>query len=80
MPAALRRAEMLARRFVRDRFVVLLGLRVGRAFGLTAATYFERVQFGRATVVVVPHPSGVNRWYNSAANVRRMRRFMREAL
>ncbi len=34
----------------------------------------------RKLYAVLPHPSGVNRWWNDAANVRRAKRFLREAL
>lgn len=75
---ARRRAEILRRRFVGGRLVILLGLRTASAFGLSVG-YFRRVRVGRAVAVVVPHPSGVNRWYNERANLRRMRAFMRAA-
>lgn len=76
--AARVRAEAVARRFVFDRAVVLLGKRAARAFGIREPEYFRPVSRmeWRATVFVVPHPSGVNRWYNERRNVRRMRRFM----
>lgn len=55
--------------------VVLVGKSVARAFGIGEAEYFaERV----GGVFVVPHPSGVNRWWNDAANEERARRFMEE--
>lgn len=60
---------------------VLLGKRVGRAFGVERNEYFVRQKgfddFHRHEFVVVPHPSGINRWYNSEENTKRMRRFMR---
>lgn len=69
-------ADRMIGRFRFDRTVVLLGKRTAAAFGLSVG-YFEPVMIGRATVLVVPHPSGVNRWFNEPANVRRMARFMR---
>lgn len=76
MTAARRRARAIRSRFVRGRMVILLGLRTAAAFGVRVG-YFEPVRFGQSDVVVVPHPSGINRWYNDAHNVRRMRAFMR---
>lgn len=35
--------------------------------------------FGVETYAVLPHPSGVNLWWNDPANVERARRFLREA-
>lgn len=69
-------AARLAGRFVPGRTVVLLGKRTALAFGVRAG-YFEQTPVGRATAVVVPHPSGINRWYNVAENVEKMRAFMR---
>lgn len=74
--ARVRADTRLRPRFVRGRTVVLLGRRVARAFHISAE-YFEAFGSYSATVYVVPHPSGINRWYNDAANVRKMRRFMR---
>ena len=73
------RAVGLRRRFVGGRTVVLLGKRVGSAFRVST-DYFEPIVVGRARIVVVPHPSGVNRWYNEPSNVARMRAFMRGLL
>lgn len=55
---------------------MLLGRRVAAAFGVSAP-YFSVARVAGAAVVVVPHPSGVNHWYNEPENVARMRRFMR---
>jgi uracil-DNA glycosylase len=72
-------AERLASRIRRQRrTVVLLGRRVSFAFGLGGAAYFQRIVFGYARVVVLPHPTGINRWYNSPANREQVRRFFRE--
>ena len=54
--------------------LVFLGLRAARAFDWRGA-YFEWGQCRGRRVVTVPHPSGVNRWWNEPANVRRARRF-----
>lgn len=73
---ATRRATALKDRFRRKRTVLLLGYRAAKAFGIRSR-YFEPVKVSRATVVVVPHPSGINRWYNEPKNRRRMGRFLR---
>jgi len=73
------RAQSLRRRFVAGRTVILLGHRVARAFGISAA-YFSEVHVEAARVVVVPHPSGVNRWYNEVRNARKMAAFMRRVV
>lgn len=74
---ARQRATDLRRRFFRGRRVVLLGRRAASAFGVKA-DYFDQVNVFGAEVVVVPHPSGINRWYNKPSNVAKMRRFMRQ--
>lgn len=74
-PAIKRRATILRRAFRPGRTVILLGYRSARAFGVKAK-YFEPVKVGSAAAIVVPHPSGINRWYNDPANVRKMKRFM----
>jgi len=70
--------------------LVLVGRRVARAFGVSNA-YLRWTQVsqrqtadGRTTsevlhrrAVVIPHPSGVNRWWNDPKNEARARRFLR---
>lgn len=70
------RAAALRRRFRGGRTVILLGRRVARAFGLAEQHYFEPVWVGRSPVFVVPHPSGVNAWFNDPAHARQMRMFL----
>lgn len=55
---------------------VLAGKRVAVALGVRAA-YFQRVEFAGSWAVVVPHPSGVNRWWNDGQNLGRAKRFLR---
>lgn len=64
---------------VRYRLVILLGANVARAFFADPLPILEtrRWGLGRGEFAVVPHPSGVNRWYNSPANVRRAENFLR---
>ncbi len=56
--------------------VILLGQGVARAFGVRAPPLTWR-RVGRREFAVVPHPSGVNRWWNDPKNVRRAKRFLR---
>lgn len=46
--------------------------KMGKGLGAGCAT------FKAVTVFVIPHPSGVNRWWNDAANEQKARRFMEE--
>lgn len=72
-------AAKLAKKFVGGRLVILLGHRTAAAFGVRDG-YLAKRRVDGADVVVLPHPSGINRWYNDPANVARARRFMRAAV
>lgn len=80
LPAAIESGRLLVERIEPGRTVILLGKRVADAVGC-AKDYFEphRLRNG-ATLYVVPHPSGVNRWYNEPTNALRMARFMRNVV
>ncbi len=58
--------------------LVLLGLRVATAFQMHLVPYFERRTYRDRLVYVVPHPSGVNRWWNDPDNRRQACRFLEE--
>ncbi len=58
--------------------LVLLGMRVATAFQMHLVPYFERRTYRDRLVYVVPHPSGVNRWWNDPDNRRQARRFLEE--
>lgn len=67
------------------RRVVLLGRGVARAAGLDGAPWWSEVElevYGRrafsVTLAVVPHPSGVSRWWNDPVGVLRARAWWRE--
>jgi uracil-DNA glycosylase len=70
-------AEVVA---ARDR-IVLLGWNVARAFRFAGDVdgWFDWGRLSRdcGEVVVAPHPSGVNLWWNDPANVARARAFWR---
>lgn len=63
--------------------VVLLGRNVAAAFGLADLPYLQWAALddgrrrGWPRVAVVPHPSGVNHFWNDPANVARAERFLR---
>ncbi len=59
-----------ARLDVSGRTVVLAGKRVALAFGLRDPAWLEPAAFGRGerAAFVVPHPSGIVRFYNDEAN------------
>lgn len=69
------------------RNVILLGKRVADCFGIVKG-YFEPhhldegnpAMFAGTILYVVPHPSGVNRWFNDASNRAKMGEFMRSIL
>ena len=54
--------------------ILLAGKRVAKAFGVKAR-YFEPCLLRRRVCYVVPHPSGVNRWYNVETNHWRAKQF-----
>lgn len=58
---------------------LLCGRRVAAAFGLARAPYLEWLSVDGRQVAVIPHPSGVCRWWNDPENVARARAFLREA-
>lgn len=50
--------------------VVMAGKRVADALGFPNATYFAERFDGRTAFVCVPHPSGINRWWNDSEHAR----------
>lgn len=57
--------------------VILLGRRVAAAFGIPGQPFLRTARYARCSLTVVPHPSGVNYWWNDDANTRRARRTLR---
>ena len=82
--AARRRLARL-RRSVEGKDVLVASVRAARALGASRAilTWAPAPPDGplrlAARVAVIPHPSGVVRWWNDPANVRRAAAFLREA-
>lgn len=58
------------------RVVVVCGQRAATAFGIKAA-FLERVEQQGAVFYILPHPSGLNRWWNDLENRRRAGRLVR---
>lgn len=79
-PAGLAREAAARFRFRDGERVVLAGMAVARAFRLNPRPLLTWRPFGPATVAVLPHPSGVNRWWNDPRNVAAAGRFVRRAL
>lgn len=75
LKAARVEAERLRDNFKEDQIVILLGGRVAEAFHVHDHYFVEtRVNFAR--LYIVPHPSGVNRWWNDPLNMRQAEVFM----
>ena len=68
-PAAkARRGAVRLRRELAGRRLILLGSAVARAFGLRDHPLMTWFEHGGLTVAVIPHPSGLNRWWNDSSN------------
>ena len=62
------------------RYVLLLGRRVAAAMGFPQARFLKIWHVGESVLGLLPHPSGLSRWWNDEANVRRAQRFVRSFL
>ena len=76
-PAAEAR-ERVKRLFVAGRRVILTGRGVAAAWGMADAPFLRWRNARGAKVSVLPHPSGLNHWYNDPSNRRKVRRFLRK--
>jgi len=83
MATARRKAARMQGRLA-GRTVVLVGKNVRDAFRLLGEYFETGVAFlprnGAFTYFVIPHPSGISRWWNQPANVERARRFFEDEL
>lgn len=67
-------------------FTLLVGRNVARAFNMPWLPYLRWMRYwypgivGFGWVAVLPHPSGLNRWWNSAENQEAASDFVRSAL
>jgi hypothetical protein len=79
-PAEAARAAAEAMDFGGAQVLLMAGRRVASAFGVPASAHYLEPLLVRGTVAyVIPHPSGVNRWFNEAENRGRFSAFF-EAL
>lgn len=79
-PAAREKAAALIPTFSPGARVILVGRRVSTAFGypwLSFLTWTYDDHPPGFYVAVIPHPSGIVRWWNSPDNVEAARRFLR---
>lgn len=72
----MRKAKKAAKNLELDGVVLFAGKGVAQAFG-HVGLYFEWGTIGPAKIATIPHPSGVNRWWNDPANVARASEFLR---
>lgn len=56
--------------------LILLGRQVAEAFGVDYRPC-RATWIGNLRVLVIPHPSGLNRWWNGKGNRAKVRRFLR---
>lgn len=66
-------------------YVLLMGRKVQQAFRLKELKYLERYAINRFPldrhrVIVFPHPSGLNQWYNDQDNVKRASQILRRVV
>ena len=77
----LNEARKRARRMLPDitsRRVIFIGKNSARAFGFKA-NFLTWQTFANNRAAILPHPSGINRWWNDPKNRRRAGRFMKSA-
>jgi hypothetical protein len=82
--AQARRATARLKPRLAGRRVILLGCGVAHAFGFARfpVLTWTTVRWGGldTRVSIVPHPSGVNTWWNDADNIEAASRFLRAAV
>ena len=77
------KAERVILPMMKNRVVILLGKNVGKAFNMPKnVQYFCRLSVVGITdhVWIIPHPSGLNRFWNHEVNVLNARKFFTEIL
>lgn len=76
-------AKTWRERLAHYEFVVLVGQRAATAFGLSIKTSFLMGQvfdLDGITATIVPHPSGLNRWWNDTSRVRELKKCLRSVM
>lgn len=80
LPKARARAEQLLAERVESDVIVLCGRKVAEAFGVGGEPPFTIYQGGyRPHLVLLPHPSGLNREWHKPGSIARARAVLREA-
>lgn len=74
---AAERAREVVKNLEPERVVLLLGKRVAKAAGIAKDYFIPCFCENGALIYVVPHPSGVNRWFNDPKNLAKMSGFMK---
>ena len=64
---------------LRGRLVLAAGKQVAAALG-ASPTYFDERIIAGCLIVTIPHPSGINRWFNRVGNRRRAKRELKRLL
>lgn len=80
MNEAIISAELIWTKFFDYDRVVLFGSNVASAFGMKNEKVLKWVVLEGTTVAVVPHPSGINRWYNDPENRKKAEKFLRKLI
>lgn len=83
MDAARAKAGEIARELQtakESRYVLLMGRKVQTAFGWAGMNYLQEYQWHDHIVVVFPHPSGVNLWWNDQVHRTEARVLLRRIL
>lgn len=62
------------------RRVIFVGKQVARAFQFFGTDYFTWEEFGSMLVCLIPHPSGVNRFWNDPERVEQAQGFLRSLI
>jgi uracil-DNA glycosylase len=60
--------------------IVLLGKNVARCFGLRDVPFLAEIRIYGRRFLILPHPSGTNRWWNERRNERRARQVLQRFL
>lgn len=76
LPAAREAAHKLEETFQPGQIILLLGGRVAEAFAIHDEYFTKHEVKNEAVVYIMPHPSGVNRWWNDPGNHKRASEFM----
>lgn len=75
LPTARMKALLLTERYIRKRALfVFVGKNVAKAFSIKGEYFESGVVAGRLRWTLMPHPSGINRWWNEPENRRKAAR------